>query len=92
MYRIQVPAKSNEGKRWLKWQDEDFPKNRPHAFYNGIGSGIVVAKDNIHIWLEDFNIKYHLEKITASPYNKWFFVFEKESDALLFKLTWGGDV
>jgi hypothetical protein len=53
----------------------------------------VSLDDKLHGWFKETNIKYdiylkpHSEYYTR--YNDWYYlVFEKESDAVLFKLTW----
>jgi hypothetical protein len=72
------------------------PVDRPFLTeYNGLkGLLPVYLPDHFHYWLLGQNISYRL-KNECSPIfeendnsNKWYIVFDKESDAILFKLTW----
>jgi hypothetical protein len=61
------------------------PPDRPRINY---ATGWLVFKYELHTWFIENNIKYSLT-YSKSEENCTQIHFEKESDALLFKLTWG---
>jgi hypothetical protein len=63
------------------------PQDRPSSAISIEGSEIVlygVLIDPFFSWFKEYNISYELD--FSYP---WSIIFEKESDAVLFKLVWG---
>jgi len=73
-------------KKRANYQEEFLRLNRPQLkYYESNSSCQLFFIDQIHFWFIENNIKYSLEFISRD-FTK--ILFEKESDAVLFKLTW----
>ena len=91
MFKVRVPIKGSirencrDDTRQYKIIQLDIPSGRP-VIYD------TCLEDDLHYWLEDHNIKYSIfwnDTIGICFPNRWWIVFEKAEDAMLFKLTWG---
>ena len=76
--------------------DPEIPKdNRPYLtrFYE-CHNNVVYLPDYFHFWLKELDISYSLKNeyfcsiVDKTIRNFYWIIFEKESDAILFKLTW----
>jgi len=73
------------GKYYIHLSDRDIvPEGRPISFPI-FTIGKYILNDILHFWLVDQNIVYFLKEDEDL---KTHIFFKKESDAILFKLTW----
>jgi len=81
----------NAGKDWLDIYSEysEADKSKPYMSSNEIApnnkEAYFTLSDRFHQWFIDFNIRYELRFLS---YYETRFMFEKASDAMLFKLRW----
>lgn len=82
--RIKIPSRKNylTEDAWLILNC--YKSERRPSYKN-----TVCLIDEIHEWLESQKISY---KFFVPASEKWFLEFENKNDAMLFKLTWGGDI
>ena len=79
---------SNIGKHFDQWWDTRHkePKHQPFSINPEINLKLFyILRKELHKWLKDHKIKYSLRE-TENLFTC--IIFEKESDAILFKLTW----
>jgi hypothetical protein len=89
MIKVIVPDNPADNKKYDIITGLDI--NRPYLKRYSIKNYL---SDRLHLWLENSNISYTLDYHEVSKDYIitcfWYIVFEKESDAVLFKLTWSG--
>ena len=65
---------------------------RPFDYDDEQVQSYAYLSDKHHKWLKDSDIPYRIfEDQSEAKWHQWFILFENESDAVLFKLTWCGN-
>lgn len=97
MIRVLVPQKAGKTPSYLYdiiFDTEQPLDGRPYIsdFYGKNNIHLVYLPDYFHFWLKDLGISYKLKneyyKEGKIIKNFYYIIFENESDAILFKLTW----
>ena len=93
MIKVLVPACPNNPDNYDLCCEHNLKivPNRPH--YRG-ESEVCYLTGRLNTWLKEHNIIYSLYKeqdVKYPTFELWYIVFENKSDAMFFKLIWGGE-
>ena len=86
MIKIKIPLSRNKVFYWIELFHY-IPDNRKLVATYLSSNHMLGLKDRIAKWFKDNNIAYDLEFTNGCGY----ILFKKESDAILFKLTFSND-
>ena len=88
MIEIQIPTYDDSRCSRYMIESIDFiPTDIPYFDPDTFSTYYFILEEPLRVWFQQTNIRYSLRMERLHSY---YIVFEKESDAVLFKLVWGG--
>lgn len=82
------PALNEGNSRWFKSLYSNKPSDRPFSCIYRDNIEYYCLCDLFHFWLIDHNVSYSLKEVPMNFGYDTCIIFEKDSDAVLFKLVW----